>query len=360
MSSASADKLEAAGSASAPPPYADPDGRLRGRLPGPLRALVEPVEIGGRRLPSIVLLVLAAVGAVLLYVVASTSWGTGSDELAYWRAAQRLLAGQPLYDPSAVPNTPYAYWNPPPLAQVLAPLTGLVSPEAFTAIWTALLLGCLWWLGGRSVVVGLALVAFLPVAVELRTRNLHLVLAVLVVLSLRRSWLFWVPATALKISPVLGGVFLLAAGRVREAVLMGVVGAAVLAVSVVLAPGAWADFFAVVGGRAGSEGGALVAVPFWARFAVGAALAALGGWLARGGAPVTGAAASARAGAALSAPAGEPVSPPRGWAREGRLGEVVLVIGLTVANPTLWATALSLLVAVVPLLRSKPMRASQA
>jgi len=32
---------------------------------------------------------------------------------------------------------------------------------------TALLLACLWWLGGRNLLVGLALIAFLPVAVEL-------------------------------------------------------------------------------------------------------------------------------------------------------------------------------------------------
>jgi hypothetical protein len=324
-------------SASAESPSADPYPAVR-REPG---ALLRPVVIGGRRLPPILLLVVAAIGAVLLVVVASTSWGTGSDELAYWRAAQRLVAGQPLYDPAAVPNTPYAYWNPPPLAQALAPLTGLLSPEAFTAIWTALLLVCLWWLGGRSVVVGLALVAFLPVAVELRTRNLHLVLAVLVVLALRRSWIFWVPATALKISPVLGGLFLLAAGRIREAVLMGVVGGVVLAVSVVLAPGAWSDFFAVVGGRAGSEGGALIAVPFWARFGIGAVLAVLGGWLAR------------RSGV-HGATGGAVPDPGAGWTRDGRLGEVILVVGLTVANPTLWATALSLLVAVVPVLRTRP------
>ena len=35
-----------------------------------------------------------------------------------------------------------------------------------------------------------------------------------------------------------------------------------------------------------------------------------------------------------------------------RWGEVLLVIGLTVANPTLWATAFSLLIAIVPLWRT--------
>jgi hypothetical protein len=300
-----------------------------------LRALTRPVVIAGRRWPSIGLLLLAAIGAVLLYVVATTSWQTGSDELAYWRAAQRLVAGQPLYDPNATPVTPYAFWNPPPIAQLLAPLTGLFTPEQFTAAWTVLLLVCLWWLGGRSVAAGLALVAFLPVAVELRTRNMHLVLAVLTVLALRRSWVFWVPATALKMSPILGAVYLLAAGRWRDALKVGVLGLAVLAVSVALSPGAWTDFVAVVGGRAGSDGGALVAVPFWARFALGAVLAVAGGLV------------TARCVAGRAVRLGP-------WGLGERVGEVLLVVGLTVANPTLWATALSLLVAVVPLLRTRP------
>ena len=283
-----------------------------------------------RRFPPIWLIALAAVGALLLLVVATTSWQAGTDELAYWRAGQRLLAGQPLYDPTAAPNTPYAFWYPPPIAQVLAPLTPLISPEAFTFVWTVLLLGCLWWLGGRDLLVALALIAFLPVAVELRTRNVHLLLAVLTVLALRRSWVFWVPATALKIAPVLGGLYLVAAGRFREALGVALLGGIVLGVSVLLAPGAWADFVTIVGGRAGSDGGALIAVPFWARFAAGAGLALLAGWLSRAG-------------------AGGPFS-----ALGERRGEVLLVVALTLANPTLWATALSLLVAIVPLLRSAP------
>jgi hypothetical protein len=279
--------------------------------------------VGGRRFPPPVLVLLAGIGAVFLIVVATTSWSVGSDELAYWRGAERLLAGGPLYDPAAVANTPYAYWYPPPLAQVLAPLTPFISPDAFTVAWTVLLLACLWWLGGRDPLVALALIAFLPVAVELRTRNVHLILAVLIVLALRRSSFFWIPAAALKIAPVLGGVYLLAAGRVREALVVGVAGAAVLVGSFLLAPEAWREFIEVVGLRAGTDGGSLVAVPFALRFAVGALLAAVGG----------------RVG--------------------GTRGEILLVVGVTVANPTLWATAFSILIAIVPLLRSpQPSRAT--
>jgi hypothetical protein len=282
------------------------------------RALTHRPEFGGRRYPPVALVVLAGIGALLLLVVATTAWRIGTDEQAYWQAAQRLAAGQPLYDPSAAPNTPFAYWYPPPLAQVLVPFTSFLSADAFTIGWTIVLLACLWWLAGRDGLVALALIAFLPVAVELRTRNVHLILAVLIVLALRRSWVFWVPAAAIKIAPALGAVYLLAAGRVREAVGVGLLGGAVLAVSFVLAPGTWLDFLSVVGARAGTDGGALVAIPFPVRFAAGVVLAAAAGRLG------------------------------------GRRGEILLVIGLTLANPTLWATALSLLIAIVPLLRSHP------
>jgi hypothetical protein len=291
-----------------------------------VRALSAPLSVGSLRLPAIGLAVLAAIGASLLAVVATTEWRHLNDEYAYWQAGARLLAGQPLYDAAAAPNTPYAYWYPPPLAQVLAPVTALVSADVFAVAWTAFLLGCLWWLGGRNVLVALALVAFLPVAVELRVRNVHLVIAVLAVLALRRSSLFWIPATAIKITPVLGLGYLAAAGRWREAVKVGAVGAVVLGISVALAPGAWREFLDVVGARAGTDGGSWLPIPFALRFAAGVGLALVAGRLA------------ARAAAAGTSP---------------RAGEAVLIVALVVANPTLWATALSMLVAVVPLWRGK-------
>jgi hypothetical protein len=287
--------------------------------------LFEPVTIGSRRYPSIALVVLAALGAALLVVVATAEWVHFNDEHAYWLAASRLAAGQPLYDPAAAPNTPFAYWYPPPLAQVLAPFTGLVSADAFSVAWTVLLLACLWWLGGRDPLVALALIAFLPVAVELRVRNVHLLIAVLVVLALRRSWLFWIPAAAIKITPVLGCAYLAAAGRWRDAVKVAVVGLVVLGISVALGPGLWRDFIDVVGGRAGTDGGSWLPIPFPIRFAVGAGLAMLAGRMAL------------RAQARGDRP---------------RYGEALLIVALTVANPTLWATALSLLIAIVPLWRT--------
>ena len=295
--------------------------------------VARPVVVGARRLPPIGLVVLAAIGAVLLAVIATAEWVHFNDEHAYWLAATRLWGGEALYDAAAAPNTPFAYWYPPPLAQVLAPLTGLISADVFSVFWTVLLLACLWWLAGRDVLVALALIAFLPVAVELRVRNVHLVLAVLIVLALRRGWAFWIPAAALKITPVLGGLYLAAAGRWRAAVLLGVAGLAVLGVSFVISPGAWRDFVAVVGARAGTDGGALIPIPFPVRFVAAAILTIVAGRLA---------ATAARNG------------------RSPRTAQVLLIVALTIGNPTLWATAFSLLIAIVPIWRTQDVRPAPA
>ena len=102
--------------------------------------------------------------------------------------------------------------------------------------------------------------------------------------------------------------------------LLGVIG-----VSVAAGPGTWRDFLDIVGARAGTDGGSLVGIPFAVRFGVGAAVAVVAGLIA--------ARAAARGSSALR-------------------GEILLVVALTVANPTLWATAFSLLIAIVPLWRS--------
>lgn len=303
------------------------------RSPGVVGRLTSPVVIGSRRLPPIGLVALAAVGLALLAVIVAFEWTHLNDEYAYWQAGARLWAGQPLYDAAAAPNTPYAYWYPPPLAQVMAPLTAVLSADTFAVLWTALLLACLWWLGGRNLLVGLALIAFLPVAVELRVRNVHLLIAVLAVLALRRSSLFWIPATALKITPVLGVVYEAAAERWREAGKVAAVGLVVLAASVVLAPGAWREFLDIVGARAGTDGGSLFpAIPFAVRLAAGVALAIVAGRLA--------ARAAAHGGSAWRA-------------------ESLLIFALVVANPTLWATAFSMLVAIVPLWRTRDQEISR-
>jgi hypothetical protein len=274
------------------------------------RAFAEPMPVGRLVFPAPGLLLLATLGAVLLTVVALNRWATPSDESAYWRAAQRLAAGGALYDLSLPVGTPYVYLYPPPLAQVLAPLALVLPDPVFMWAWTALLLGCLWFLGRRRVLVALALIAFVPVAVELWYRNVHLLLAVLVVLAMRRHPAFWVPAAAIKITPVLGLLYLVARRRYRDALIAAVIGVVVLAVSVALSPDAWRTFLGLVSLQGGSSGASIVPVPFPLRFGLAVVLVL----------------AAAR------------------W--PGRVGDALVVCALVVGNPTLWVTAFSLLAAI--------------
>jgi hypothetical protein len=259
------------------------------------------------------LLVLAVLGGSLLVFVAVTRWAVPSDELAYWQAAERLVAGRPLYDPTLPVGTPYIYLYPPPLAQVLAPLTLVVPAVAYMWAWTVLLLGCLWFLGLRRPLVALALVAFLPVAIELWFRNVHLVLAALAVLALRRHAVFWVVGAAIKITPVIGLAYLLAKGRVRDALVAGVIGAVALGASVAVSPDAWRGFLDLALAQGGGASASFVSVPFVARLAIAAVLAVVAGRMA-----------------------------PR-W------GEVLLVVALVIGNPSLTMTSFAMLAAIVPL-----------
>jgi hypothetical protein len=277
--------------------------------------LVRPIELGDRTLPPLGLVILAGVGAVLLITVAFYRWATPSDEHAYWLAAHRLLDGQPLYDPTASPVTPYAYWYPPVVAQVLAPVAAVLPSLVFTAAWTLLLLGCLWWLARGNILVALALVAFPPVAVELWFRNIHLVLAVLLVMAVRgRSSLFPVGA-AIKLAPGLGIAWLAGQGRWRAAAAATTVGLVILAASVAISPDAWVQFIQVVGARGPGDVSSFVPIPYAIRATAGLALALVASRLAR---PWSG---------------------------------VLLVVAVTIALPTLWFTALSTAVGVVAVVR---------
>ena len=283
-----------------------------------LAALFAPRQVGRFTMPSPLLVVLAAIGAALLLVVAVNRWAVPSDEHAYWLASQRLLNGEPLYDPAATIVTPYAYWYPPVLAQALAPIAAILPSGAFTAAWTVLLLVCVWFLGGRTPLGGLALIAFLPVAVELWFRNIHLVLAVMVVLGLRRWPALFAVGASIKIAPGLGIVYLAARGRWRDAVVASLVGAAILVVSVILSPDSWRQFVEILTARGPGEANGFLPVPYFARAAIGLVLAVVAGRL------------------------------------RPSLGEPLLVVAVTVALPTLWFTALSMLAAIVGLMLLRP------
>jgi hypothetical protein len=285
--------------------------------------------VGSRRLPPPWLLLLAALGATFLVTFFVYRAGQLTDEHAYWLAANRLVEGKPLYDPTATSVTPYAYWYPPVLAQVLVPVALVVPPQVFGIAWTAMQLACLWWLAGRNVLVALALIAFPPVAVEVWSGNVHLILTVLLVMGIRGRVTMFPIGAAIKIAPGLGIPWLLAKLRWRDAGFAIGAGLAILVVSVVLSPQAWMDWLETMSNRGPDDVAALLPIPYVVRAVAGLLLALVAG--------------------RLRAP----------W--DG----VVLVVAVTIAMPTLWATALSTLVAIVPLVvgyraSSRPQSASYA
>lgn len=279
------------------------------------RLFRRPMMIGRLWLPAPGLLVMAMIGAVFLLVVAVYRWPVPADELSYYIGARRLIDGVPLYDPNATAVTPYAYRYPPVLAQVLVPLALVLSPEVFSAVWTGLLMGCLWWLAGRDIWVMLALIAFPPIAVELWFRNIHLVLAVVLVLGLRRWSGFFPIGASIKLAPGLGIVYMAAARRWRQVAIALGLGIGILLVSVAMSPAAWAQFIDITLARGAMDQSGFVAIPYLWRFAMGVVLAVMAGLL------------------------------------RPRLGEPMLVVAVTVASPTLWFTALSTLAALYPLMR---------
>ena len=262
-------------------------------------------------------LVLAAIGASLLLVVALWRWGAPSDEHAYWLAARRIIEGQPLYDPTATIVTPFAYLYPPPLAQAMVPIAAVAPSWLFSAGWTVLMGLALFWLAGRDVLRALALVAFPPVAVEFMFRNVHLFLAVLVVLGLRQASGAFAVGAAIKVSPGLGIPYLAARGRWREAAIAAAIGLAMLVVSVLLSPDAWRAYVDFALHVDPLQQSSFVAVPLPIRAVAGLVLAIIAARLPRS------------------------------------VGDPLLVVAVTLALPSLWFTGLSLLVAIVPLVAAE-------
>jgi hypothetical protein len=282
------------------------------------RLLAEPLPVGRMTLPPIGLTVLAAIGAVFLLVVVWYRWlppDDLGDAHAYWLAGQRLLAGEPLYDPTAGPVTPYAYWYPPIFAQVMAPISAIVPAYLFSLGWGVLLLVCLWWLADRRPVVGLAMIAFIPVAIELWFRNVHLLLAVLIVAGIRVIAVAFVAGAAIKFAPGVGLAWLLGRGRWRALAVFLVVGAVALGISYLLNPAAWQQYAEILAGRGGlGAATGLVGIPYGIRVVVALGLALLAGRI------------------------------------EKRWGDALVVVAALLALPTLFPAAFSLLVAAIPLL----------
>ncbi len=266
----------------------------------------------------IVLSLLAAAGASLLAVIVATFWMGPNDSLAYWIAGHRLVTGLPIYWPTEIAFEPYAYHYPPPLAQVLAPLTVVVPALAYCIAYRVLMIVTLWDLAGRSMLKMLALIAFVPVAVALRIENVEIFIAAGIVYGLRRwPWLFSIGALV-KVSPGLGIIYLAMRRRWRDFAISVLVGAVITGISLALAPDLWRSSLEAITGRTSMVGNSLIPVPYAVRAIAGFVLTIVAGLLGR------------------------------------RRGELLLVGAITIANPGLSLQGFAVLAAAIPIWLAGP------
>ena len=165
----------------------------------------------------------------------------GGDAHAYWVAGRNLLAGADLYGLASGDQDAYLY--PPPLAQLLAPVAGVLPAAAFIWLWRAFSIACLIVAAGGWRAAGIALLLFPPAVVELDAGNVSFQLAALCALVMRGRTAALPFAAVLKLAGAAAVPFALTRDW-RQFVRGSVVAAVIVGVSVLLAPRLWLDYVA--------------------------------------------------------------------------------------------------------------------
>jgi hypothetical protein len=175
-----------------------------------------------------------------------------------------------------------AYLYSPLFLQLMAPFR-LLPWEAYHVVWTLILLGCLVWLVGRWTPLALLLP---PVTAELLVGNVNLLIAVAVVVGVRRGAAWSFPLLT-KVLPGGGLLWLVVRQRWREVAACLVLTGGLVAVSFAISPGlwfAWTDALlrsALHPDTRGLPFMALLPVPLWIHLPIGLGLivvAARRGW----------------------------------------------------------------------------------
>lgn len=132
---------------------------------------------------------------LLLHGIYSAGGEGAGDMFAYWTAGRHVLEGLPVYGPNVGGYAAYLY--PPPMAQLLAPLSQLPF-VAFVWLWRAFELACLRVAVGSWRNAGLALLLWPPVIAELDAGNVHLVIAAAAAMTIRGDARAILPAALTK------------------------------------------------------------------------------------------------------------------------------------------------------------------
>jgi hypothetical protein len=197
-------------------------------------------------------------------------WGTGQDAYCYWFPT--------LADPYARSDwtDPIAYVYSPAFLQLLQPIR-ILPWQAYMAVWTAILLGAAYVLTGpRWYPVGIVLALM-----EVAGGNIHLVLAAAIVLGFRWPWT-WSIVLLTKITPGIGLLWFVVRREWRNlAIALGST-AAIVVVSYLVWPSAWAAWGEVLTRVAGRDGTwAAVPIPFVVRLPFAVAIVVWGAWTGR-------------------------------------------------------------------------------
>jgi hypothetical protein len=208
------------------------------------------------------LVLVGLIFAAYVLVVAAPNKGTlAIDAGAYWRVD---LANPYVGQYADIGFFPYS----PPIALLLAPLTALPW-LVFVVGWYCLLVTALLWLGGRSFMI---LLAFPPVAINLSDGNIHLLLAVAIVLGFRYP-AAWSAVLLTKVTPGIGLLWFVARREWRAlAIALGATAAIVLATLLIL-PQQWVGWVSMLVDNAGTPPPApALPIPLWLRLPVAAAI----------------------------------------------------------------------------------------
>jgi hypothetical protein len=182
---------------------------------------------------------LAGVGVLWIHLAGDPL----ADVRAYYDAAARLNAGQPLYPVGQDVNGPTAYFYPPLFAILFRPLA-LLPFEVAAATWEGIVVAAfvatLWLLGLRRRETWIAVgILGLPIAWTLAVAQAHSVVTLLLTIG---SPFGIALAANLKLFPLLAGVWFVGRRDWHRLSLLAAWTAAFLAIQVVLEPQATLDF----------------------------------------------------------------------------------------------------------------------
>lgn len=210
---------------------------------------------------------LLALPYIIVINQARSIWGF--DAYAYWAIDLADLYGRSLQNTSALGAFRYS----PAIGQAFS-VFGALPWQVFFAGWFLAMVAALFWMSGRNAVL---LVAFPPVALELYHANVHLFMAVAIVLGFRwpATWAFVILT---KVTPGIGLLWFAARREWRNlAIALGAT-AAIAGLSFLVAPHLWREYYVTMVDNLSYDAGRpyLLLIPLPLRLAVAAAVVLYG------------------------------------------------------------------------------------